>query len=64
MKYLLVPAIAIVCAPPVAAAKGRTAREILGPSAVVPLTVQQAPARIIVHRPPLIASEYSPGTTR
>jgi hypothetical protein len=51
MKYLLVAAIAIVCAPQVAAAQGRTAREILGAPAVVPLTVEQPPARIIVDPP-------------
>jgi Family of unknown function (DUF6130) len=51
MKYLLVAAIALVCAPPVAAAQGQTAREILGPPAVVPLTVEQPPARIIVDPP-------------
>jgi hypothetical protein len=43
MKYLLVAAIAIACAPPVAAAQGQTAREIHGPPAVVPLTVEQPP---------------------
>ena len=32
MKYLLVAAIAIVCAPPVAAAQGQTARETRGPT--------------------------------
>jgi Family of unknown function (DUF6130) len=46
---LLVAAIAIVCAPPVA--QGQTAREILGPPAVVPLTVEQPPVRIIVDPP-------------
>jgi hypothetical protein len=39
MKYLLVAAIAIACAPPVAATQAQTAQEILGPPAVVPLTV-------------------------
>jgi hypothetical protein len=51
MKYLLVAAIAIACAPSVAAAQGRTARETRGPPAVVPLTVEQPPARIIVDPP-------------
>jgi hypothetical protein len=51
MKYLLVAAISIACAPPVAAAQGQTAREILGSPAVVPLTVEQPPARIIVDPP-------------
>ena len=34
-----------------AAAQGQTAREILGPPAVVPLTIEQPPARIIVDPP-------------
>jgi Family of unknown function (DUF6130) len=51
MKYLLVAAIAIACAPPVAATQAQTAQEILGPPAVVPLTVEQPPARIIVDPP-------------
>jgi hypothetical protein len=51
MKYLLVAAIAIACAPPVAATQAQTAQEILGPPAVVPLTGEQPPARIIVDPP-------------
>jgi hypothetical protein len=51
MKYLLVAPIAIASAPSVAAAQGQTARETRGPRAVVPLTVEQPPARIIVDPP-------------
>jgi hypothetical protein len=55
MKHALIALIAATVIPPAPAAMAQTAREVLGPAAVVPLTQPQPPARIIVD-PPLAGS--------
>jgi Family of unknown function (DUF6130) len=51
MKHAFIASIAATAALLATSAVAQTAREVLGPAAVVPLTEQQPPARIIVDPP-------------
>ncbi len=51
MKHAIIVPIVAVTAMSMSAAGAQTAREVLGPAAVVPLTEKQPPARIVVDPP-------------
>jgi hypothetical protein len=51
MNHALLALLAATTVLPVSAAMAQTAREVLGPAAVVPLTEDQPPAKLIVDPP-------------
>jgi len=51
MNHALLALLAAATALPASAAIAQTAREVLGPAAVVPLTEEQPPAKLIVDPP-------------